>query len=207
MGSITKISTDISALPADLKQINFGNAVISPGFIDVHAHLNEPGREDWEGEWARTLAHAHGHTYTAGTTITATTATTAEQRHHHHHHQQQQQQHHHHQQQQLQQLQQQTHEHTHTHTAGITTGTTAAAKGGITTVVDMPLNSKPTTTTLERLIEKQELAREKSMINIGHWAGITPANAHDEAALKALWDGGALGFKAFMAPSGEASSP
>ncbi|KAG1653024.1 hypothetical protein FOA52_009230 [Chlamydomonas sp. UWO 241] len=132
-GTITKISTNLKALPTTLKSMHFGNAVISPGFIDVHAHLNEPGREAWEG---------------------------------------------------------------------LTTGTTAAAKGGITTVIDMPLNSFPTTTTLERLRQKQELAREKSMINIGHWAGITPENAHDEAALKALWDGGALGFKAFMAPSG-----
>ncbi|PNG99756.1 Allantoinase, partial [Tetrabaena socialis] len=70
--------------------MNFKDAVISPGVIDVHIHLNEPGREDWEG---------------------------------------------------------------------ITTGTQAAAAGGVTTVIDMPLNSFPVTTTIAQLEAKKELAK------------------------------------------------
>lgn len=65
--------------------VDVGSLVISPGVIDVHAHLNEPGRRDWEG-----ISH----------------------------------------------------------------GTKAAAAGGITTLVDMPLNCKPATTTAELMQKK-----------------------------------------------------
>uniref|UniRef100_A0A7S3QQ76 allantoinase n=1 Tax=Dunaliella tertiolecta TaxID=3047 RepID=A0A7S3QQ76_DUNTE len=122
---------DISYL--GVKVLNFGDAVISPGVIDVHAHLNEPGREDWEG---------------------------------------------------------------------ISTGTAAAAVGGITTLTDMPLNSFPATTNTQLLKKKQQLAEEKAHVGVSHWAGLIPGNAADHEELASLLAAGAMGFKSFMCPSG-----
>lgn len=61
------------------------------------------------------------------------------------------------------------------------TGTAAAAAGGVTTVVDMPLNSEPCTVTGDLVRQKMELARKKSRVNIGFWGGLVPDNAdkHD----------------------------
>jgi allantoinase len=70
--------------------LNFKHAVISPGVIDVHIHLNEPGRAEWEGMW---------------------------------------------------------------------NGTLAAAYGGVTTVIDMPLNSNPVTTDITQLEAKKALTK------------------------------------------------
>ncbi|KAJ9522288.1 hypothetical protein QJQ45_008138 [Haematococcus lacustris] len=114
-GRIHHIMEDTSV--SGPKVLRFKSAVISPGAIDVHVHLNEPGREEWEG---------------------------------------------------------------------IETGTRAAVVGGVTTVVDMPLNSFPV----------------KANANIAYWAGLVPANAANHTVLQALLDGGARGFKAFMSPSG-----
>ncbi|KAJ9522481.1 hypothetical protein QJQ45_008226 [Haematococcus lacustris] len=150
-GRIHHIMEDTSV--SGPKVLRFKSAVISPGAIDVHVHLNEPGREEWEG---------------------------------------------------------------------IETGTRAAVVGGVTTVVDMPLNSFPVTTTVEQLRAKQELAKArptarmcrskplqrmarcgvKANANIAYWAGLVPANAANHTVLQALLDGGARGFKAFMSPSG-----
>ncbi|GLC40179.1 hypothetical protein PLESTB_000259700 [Pleodorina starrii] len=113
--------------------MNFKHAVISPGVIDVHIHLNEPGRVEWEG---------------------------------------------------------------------ITNGTVAAAAGGVTTVVDMPLNSDPVTTDRTQLEAKKALAQAKAYTNVGFWAGLVPANAANHSALEELVAGGALGFKSFMCNSG-----
>eukprot|EP00798_Chlamydomonas_sp_ICE-L_P018520 gene18520-25024_t len=113
--------------------LNFQNAVISPGVIDVHAHLNEPGREEWEG---------------------------------------------------------------------VSTGTMAAVAGGITTVVDMPLNCDPTITTVTKLQNKAQSVQKKLNVDFGMWAGLVPSNAGNPSYLDALLYGGALGFKAFMCPSG-----
>ncbi|GLI65799.1 hypothetical protein VaNZ11_009420 [Volvox africanus] len=113
--------------------MNFKNAVISPGVIDVHIHLNEPGRVDWEG---------------------------------------------------------------------ITNGTRAAATGGVTTVIDMPLNSDPVTTDRTQLEAKKKLARAKAFTNVGFWAGLVPGNAANHTRLEELVAGGALGFKSFMCNSG-----
>lgn len=84
------------------------------------------------------------------------------------------------------------------------TATRAAAAGGITTLIDMPLNSAPCTNTPAELARKAAAAAEpnKTHVNVGFWAGLVPANAAAPGVLKALARGGALGFKAFMAPSG-----
>uniref|UniRef100_A0A7S0S525 allantoinase n=1 Tax=Chlamydomonas leiostraca TaxID=1034604 RepID=A0A7S0S525_9CHLO len=130
-GKIVSITydTDISGPTV----LSFKTGVISPGVIDVHAHLNEPGREEWEG---------------------------------------------------------------------ISTGTLAAAVGGVTTVVDMPLNSDPVTTVLPRLQDKQIAAKRKAHTHVGYWGGIVPDNAARHDVLGALVKGGALGFKSFMCHSG-----
>lgn len=84
------------------------------------------------------------------------------------------------------------------------TATRAAAAGGVTTVVDMPLNSAPCTTTPAQLRRKLAAAggANQTWVDVGLWAGLVPANARSASELKALVRGGALGFKAFMAPSG-----
>ncbi len=106
---------------------------MGPGLIDVHVHMNEPGREEWEG---------------------------------------------------------------------MTTATVAAAAGGITTVIDMPLNSFPTTTNAARVREKIAIARRKAHVNVGFWGGLVPDNAHSPDVLLEMLRAGVLGFKAFMHPSG-----
>ncbi|WP_156722280.1 allantoinase AllB [Streptomyces apocyni] len=82
---------------------------------------------------------------------------------------------------------------------GFWTATRAAAAGGITTLVDMPLNSLPPTTTVDNLRTKQEVARSKAHIDIGFWGGALPDNVQD---LKPLHDAGVYGFKCFLSPSG-----
>ena len=113
--------------------VDYGDLVVSPGLIDLHVHLNEPGREAWEG---------------------------------------------------------------------FATGTAAAAAGGVTTVIDMPLNSKPAATSAAVLASKMRRAQGKLHVNAGFWAGLVPENAHDPKELAAMLDLGAFGFKAFMSPSG-----
>ena len=81
---------------------------------------------------------------------------------------------------------------------GIETGTESAAAGGVTTVVDMPLNSSPCTTTPGEVKRKAAAARNQTRVDVGMWAGLVPGNAHSPAMLKALISAGALGFKAFM---------
>ncbi|MEU6126913.1 allantoinase AllB [Streptomyces sp. NPDC047123] len=82
---------------------------------------------------------------------------------------------------------------------GFWTATRAAAAGGITTLVDMPLNSLPPTTTVDNLRTKQEVARSKAHIDVGFWGGALPDNVQD---LKPLHDAGVYGFKCFLSPSG-----
>ncbi|MFY9823977.1 MAG: allantoinase AllB [Thermoanaerobaculia bacterium] len=82
---------------------------------------------------------------------------------------------------------------------GFTTATRAAAAGGVTTLVDMPLNSIPATTTREALRAKVEAAVGKLRVDMGLWGGVVPGNSQD---LESLLDGGVLGFKAFLVPSG-----
>ncbi|MDX5568851.1 allantoinase AllB [Streptomyces sp. ID05-04B] len=86
-----------------------------------------------------------------------------------------------------------------THWEGFWTATRAAAAGGITTLVDMPLNSLPPTTTVEHLRVKREVAADKAHIDVGFWGGALPDNVED---LRPLHDNGVFGFKAFLSPSG-----
>ena len=82
---------------------------------------------------------------------------------------------------------------------GFATATAAAAAGGITTVVDMPLNSIPPTTTAAHLDVKRAAARGRVHTDTGFWGGAVPGNTRD---LKALHDAGVFGFKCFLLPSG-----
>lgn len=104
--------------------------VLLPGLIDVHVHVNEPGRTEWEG---------------------------------------------------------------------FASATKAAAAGGITTLVDMPLNSVPFTTTVENLDVKRDVARDQLMMDVGFWGGSLPGNVAD---LEPMWNAGVFGFKAFLGDSG-----
>ncbi|MEU9099818.1 allantoinase AllB [Streptomyces sp. NPDC048361] len=87
---------------------------------------------------------------------------------------------------------------------GFWTATRAAAAGGITTLVDMPLNSLPPTTTVENLRIKQEVAASKAHIDTGFWGGALPDNVKD---LAPLHEAGVFGFKAFLSPSGVEEFP
>ncbi len=82
---------------------------------------------------------------------------------------------------------------------GFWTATRAAAAGGITTLVDMPLNSLPPTTTVPHLRTKQRVAADKAHIDVGFWGGALPDNIKE---LRPLHEAGVFGFKAFLSPSG-----
>jgi len=82
---------------------------------------------------------------------------------------------------------------------GFHTGTRAAASGGVTTVVDMPLNAIPPTTTVNGLKEKVKAAQGKCWVDVGFYGGIIPGNA---AELLPLVDAGVRGFKGFLIESG-----
>ncbi|KAK1556528.1 hypothetical protein Q3G72_006802 [Acer saccharum] len=112
---------------------DYGEAVIMPGLIDVHAHLDDPGRTEWEG---------------------------------------------------------------------YPSGTKAAAAGGVTTLIDMPLNSYPCTVSAETLKLKLAAAEKRIYVDVGFWGGLVPENAFNASALEALLNAGVLGLKAFMCPSG-----
>src|SRR5262247_195638 len=106
------------------------DAIVMPGLVDTHVHVNEPGRTDWEG---------------------------------------------------------------------FETATRAAAAGGVTTIVDMPLNSIPATTTLAGLNEKLAAAEAKLSVDVGFWGGVVPGNTGE---LSKLWEAGVVGFKCFLIHSG-----
>jgi allantoinase len=82
---------------------------------------------------------------------------------------------------------------------GFATATRAAAAGGVTTLVDMPLNSIPPTTTLSGLKTKLESARAQCNVDVGFWGGVVPGNTGELAALFAE---GVVGFKCFLVHSG-----
>ncbi|KRB76941.1 allantoinase [Nocardioides sp. Root190] len=87
---------------------------------------------------------------------------------------------------------------------GFATATRAAALGGVTTLVDMPLNSVPPTTTLEALDLKRSIAADQAAVDVGFWGGAIPDSL---GSLEAMWDAGVFGFKCFLAPSGVEEFP
>ena len=129
-GVIERIVEYASDDPTGARVFNAADLVVSPGLVDTHVHINEPGRSEWEG---------------------------------------------------------------------FDTATRAAAAGGVTTLVDMPLNSLPPATTVAALHAKVEAARAQCHVDVGFWGGVVPGNAGD---LDALVEAGVRGFKCFLVPSG-----
>ncbi len=134
-GEIIEAIADYEAIPAGYECIDAGEAVLMPGVVDTHVHVNEPGRTEWEG---------------------------------------------------------------------FLTATRAAASGGVTTLVDMPLNAIPPTTTAEALRKKRQEAAGQCLIDVGFWGGVVPGNTRE---LEGLVREGARGFKAFMCYSGVEEFP
>jgi allantoinase len=117
-------------VPAGVPVEDFGDLVVSPGIVDSHVHINEPGRTEWEG---------------------------------------------------------------------FETATRAAAAGGVTALVDMPLNSSPVTTTVAALRAKRQAAEGKCWVDVGFHGGLVPGNLEH---IEPLVDEGVCGVKAFMCDSG-----
>ena len=82
---------------------------------------------------------------------------------------------------------------------GFETATKAAAAGGVTTLIDMPLNSIPSTTSVAALEAKRQAAAGKCFVDVGFWGGVVPGNASELPGLAAA---GVFGFKCFLVPSG-----
>ncbi|XP_057320708.1 probable allantoinase 1 [Microplitis mediator] len=79
------------------------------------------------------------------------------------------------------------------------TATKAAAAGGVTTIIDMPLNSIPPTTTVDNLKTKIKSAEGNVFVDVGFWGGVVPGNTNE---LKKMVEAGVVGFKCFLIPSG-----
>ena len=110
--------------------LDLGNLVLMAGLTDVHVHVNEPGRTDWEG---------------------------------------------------------------------FATATRAAVAGGVTTLIDMPLNSTPVTTTAGAFCVKLAAARGSLNMDVGYWGGVVPDDLDE---LPGLLASGVLGLKTFLVHSG-----
>ncbi|KAI7863594.1 allantoinase [Spinellus fusiger] len=82
---------------------------------------------------------------------------------------------------------------------GFSTGTRAAAAGGVTTVIDMPLNAIPPTTTVSHFNTKLKAAAGQCHVDVGFWGGVVPDNAPQ---LPLLMEMGVRGFKCFLIESG-----
>jgi len=123
---IYKRKTEVSNIPF----LNYRQQHIFPGFIDAHVHINEPGREDWEG---------------------------------------------------------------------FETATKAALKGGITTLIEMPLNASPVTTTVASFNLKKKATTNKLYVNCGFYGGLIPSNKKD---IEDLIKSGVFGIKGFLTHSG-----
>jgi allantoinase len=87
---------------------------------------------------------------------------------------------------------------------GFETATKAAAAGGITTLVDMPLDNIPSTVTVAALDQKRTASRGHLHVDVGFWGGLIPNHLDD---LVPLWEAGALGFKCFLVDSGSPHFP
>lgn len=112
------------------EQIDFGDAVLLPGLVDTHVHINEPGRTEWEG---------------------------------------------------------------------FETATQAAAAGGVTTLVDMPLNCVPETVDSPALEEKRKAAHGRTWVDWAAWGGVVRGNSD---SIETLARAGVPGFKCFLIHSG-----
>src|ERR1700752_1770793 len=82
---------------------------------------------------------------------------------------------------------------------GFRSATRAAAAGGVTTLVDMPLNSIPPTTTLANFETKLATAHGDCLVDVGFWGGVVPGNTPE---LARMFEAGVVGFKCFLVPSG-----
>jgi allantoinase len=87
---------------------------------------------------------------------------------------------------------------------GFVTATRAAAAGGVTTIVDMPLNSLPPTTTVEALHVKRQAAEGQVAVDVAFWGGAVPGNRRH---LRPLHEAGVVGFKCFLLDSGVPEFP
>ncbi len=87
---------------------------------------------------------------------------------------------------------------------GFASATRAAAAGGITTIIDMPLNSIPPTTDPAALNAKRAAARGQIHVDVGFWGGAVPGNADQRDALH---EAGVFGFKCFLTDSGVPEFP
>jgi allantoinase len=87
---------------------------------------------------------------------------------------------------------------------GFATATAAAAAAGITTLVDMPLDSDPVTTTADALLRKQHAAHGNCVVDVAFWGGVVPGNVDDLDELAAA---GVRGFKCFLTDSGNPNFP
>ena len=115
---------------SDTPMVDVGDAILLPGLVDTHVHVNEPGRTEWEG---------------------------------------------------------------------FATATRAAAAGGVTTILDMPLNSVPATTTPAALAAKRSAAVDQCHVDVGFIGGIVPTNEVDLTDLQAS---GIFAWKCFLTDSG-----
>ncbi|MDP9240831.1 MAG: allantoinase AllB [Actinomycetota bacterium] len=134
-GRIVAIEGYDAGLVADRTVTVDDDAVLLPGLVDTHVHVNEPGRTSWEG---------------------------------------------------------------------FASATRAAAAGGVTTIVDMPLNSIPPTVDVAALEVKRAAARSQAFVDVGFWGGAIPGNL---GALPALHKAGVVGFKCFLLDSGVPEFP
>ncbi|MEV6266172.1 allantoinase AllB [Kribbella sp. NPDC051936] len=82
---------------------------------------------------------------------------------------------------------------------GFTSATKAAASGGVTTIVDMPLNSIPPTCDVPALALKRKTAETQAYVDVGFWGGAIPGNVPD---LRPLHEAGVFGYKCFLLHSG-----
>lgn len=87
---------------------------------------------------------------------------------------------------------------------GFASATRAAAAGGVTTIIDMPLNSVPPTTTVEALQLKWDAAQDQILVDVGFWGGAVPGNVEN---LAAVHEAGVFGFKCFLIHSGVPEFP
>jgi len=130
-GKIYKVYSGLHA-EKHVTLYEYGDLLVIPGVIDAHVHINEPGREDWEG---------------------------------------------------------------------FDTATRSAAIGGITTLIEMPLNASPVTTNLDAFELKKQAAQNKLHVNCGFYGGVIPENTKTND-IESLIKAGVFGIKGFLTHSG-----